>query len=216
LVVLLGAIASSTLLAPNFWDRNFMVVSPFVWALSALLYDAAVEKASAALRLALTAALAALVLSMAGVAVARLPDTGSRVLHEPFRQSAEWIRGQPACRGQVLPVITTDSPTWYGAGYAELIYGSAYGRYLQGFAPTELVFSRDLAQGVLPAGLKPELQRRLAGQGCPVVAWMAHNMTPEASAWIGDKLLAAVGSTAAVAAREFDDGSLGYVLTVKP
>lgn len=216
LVVLLGAIASSTLLAPNFWDRNFMVVSPFVWALSALAYDAAVEKASPALRLALTAALAALALSLAGVAVARLPDTGSRVLHEPFRQSAEWIRGQPACRGQVLPVITTDSPTWYGPGYAELIYGGAYGRYLQGFAPTELVFSRDLAQGVLPASLKQELQRRLAGQGCPVVAWMAHNMTPEAGAWIQDKLRAAVGGTAGIAAREFDDGSLGYVLTVKP
>jgi hypothetical protein len=214
-VVLLGAIASSTLLAPNFWDRNFMVVSPFVWAIGALAYDAAVEKAAPALRLALTAALALLVLSMAGVAVARLPDTGSRVLHEPFRQSADWIRGQPACQGQTLPVVTTDSPTWYKPGYAELIYGSAYGRYLQGFAPTELVFSRDLARGVLPTGLKDALQQRLAGQGCPVLAWMAHNMTPETGAWIQARLLAIAGGAGAkVSLREFDDGGLGYVLYV--
>jgi hypothetical protein len=214
-VVLLGAITSSTLLAPNFWDRNFMVVSPFLWAIGALAYDAAVEKATPALRLGLTAALAALVLSMAGVAVARLPDTGSRVLHEPFRQSAEWIRGQPACEGQTVPVVTTDSPTWYKPGYAELIYGGAYDRYLQGFAPTELVFSRDLARGVLPPGIKEELQRRLAGQGCPVLAWMAHNMTPEAGAWIQAKLLAIAGAGGAkVSLQEFDDGGLGYVLHI--
>ncbi|MBN9086380.1 MAG: glycosyltransferase family 39 protein [Reyranella sp.] len=214
-VVLLGAIASSTLLAPNFWDRNFMVVSPFVWALAALAYDAAVEKAAPALRLALTVTLAALALSMAGVAVARLPGTGSRVVHEPFRQSAAWIGGQPACRGQVLPVITTDSPAWYKPGYAELIYGGAYGHYLQGFAPTALVFSRDLAQGVLPAGLKAELQRRLASEGCPVLAWMAHNVTPEASAWVRDKLLAIAGSPAGVTTHVFEDGGPGFVLAVK-
>jgi hypothetical protein len=214
-VVLLGAIASSTLLAPNFWDRNFMVVSPFLWAIGARLYDAAVGKTTPAPRLALTAALAVLVLTMAGVAVARLPGTGSRVLHEPFRQSAEWIRDQPACRGQTLPVVTTDSPAWYKPGYAELIYGSAYGRYLQGFAPTELVFSRDLARGALPPGLKEALEQRLAGHGCPVVAWMAHNMTPEAGGWIQARLLAIAGAAGAkVSLREFEDGGLGYVLYV--
>jgi hypothetical protein len=137
------------------------------------------------------------------------------VVHEPFRQSAEWIRTLPACRGRTLPVVTSDSPAWYKPGYAGLIYGGAYGRYLQGFAPTELVFSGDLALGVLPPGLKEELQRRLAGQGCPVLAWMAHNMTPAIGAWIQTKLLAAVGVDAAkVSLREFDDGGLGYVLYV--
>jgi len=135
------------------------------------------------------------------------------VLHEPFRQSAAWIRSLPACRGETLPVVTTDSPSWYKPGYAELIYDSAYGYYLRGFATTELVFMRDLALGALPAGLKAELQRRLAGGGCPVIAWTAHNMTPEAVAWIQARLLMALGAEAAkVVAQEFEDGSLGYVL----
>jgi hypothetical protein len=212
-LVLVGAIVSSTLLAPNFWDRNFLVVSPFLWALCAGAYDAAVGKAAPAIRLALAGALAVLLLSMASIATARLPGAEARVLHEPFRQSAAWIRTLPACRGETLPVVSTDSPLWYKPGYAELIYGSAYGHYLNGFATTELVFTRDLAQGALPAGLKAELQRRLAGDGCPVLAWTAHNMTPEAIASIQARLLAALGAgTATIAAQEFEDGSLGYVL----
>jgi len=212
-LVLLGAIVSSTLLAPNFWDRNLLVVSPFLWALCARAYDVAVEKAAPAVRLALAGTLAVLLLSMASIATARLPGAEARVLHEPFRQSAAWIRSLPACRGETLPVVTTDSPSWYKPGYAELIYDSAYGYYLRGFATTELVFMRDLALGALPAGLKAELQRRLAGGGCPVIAWTAHNMTPEAVAWIQARLLMALGAEAAkVVAQEFEDGSLGYVL----
>jgi hypothetical protein len=218
ILVLAGAIVSSTLMAPNFWDRNFLIVSPFFWALSARAYDAATERAKPALRLALASALSLLVLSMASVAMARLPSGEPRVLYEPFRQSAQWIETVPACRGQILPVVTTDHPTWYKPGYAELIYDSAYGHYLQGFAPTELVFSRDLAHGALPSSLKAELERRLAGEGCPVLAWSAHNMTPEAFDWIRATLLAALGRKAddpAVMTRAFNDGALGYVLYVR-
>jgi hypothetical protein len=215
-LVLLGAIAGSTLFAPNFWDRNFLVVSPFFWALGARLYDAAIDKAAPAIRLGLTAALALLVLSMAGdLAAARLPGAEPRVLHEPYRQSAEWIRSLPACRGETLPIITTDSPNWTKPGYADLIYGGAYGYYLQGFAPTQLVFGRDLARGTLPAGLTQALQRRLGG-GCPVLAWSAHNMSPETIAWIQARLVALLGADASqTTIRAFDDSTLGYVLTVK-
>ena len=215
-LMLVGAIASSILLAPNFWHRNFLVVSPFCWALAARAYDAAVDKATPPLRLALAAALGVLVLSMSSIVTARLPWGEPQVPHEPFRQSAGWIRSLPACRGQVLPVISTDQPAWYKPGYAELIYDGAYGHYLQGFAPTELVFARDLAEGRLPAGLKAELQRRLAGDGCPVLAWTVHNMDPRTIAWIRDKLLVAVGGpdAAKVALRDFDDGMPGYVLYV--
>jgi hypothetical protein len=214
-LVLLGAIAGSTLLAPNFWDRNFLVVSPFFWALGARLYDAAIDEAVPTIRLALTAALAVLVLSMAGVAVARLPCAEARVLYEPYRQSAEWIRSLPACRGETLPVVTTDSPNWTKPGYAELIYDGAYGYYLQGFAPTALVFSRDLARGRLSARLEQDLQRRLT-TGCPVLAWSAHNMSPETIAWIEARLLALLGGDAGqVAIRAFEDGTPGYVVYVK-
>jgi hypothetical protein len=218
LLVLAGAIVSSTLLAPNFWDRNFLIVSPFFWALFARAYDAATEKAKPALRLALASALSVLVLSMSSIAIGRLPSAEPRVPYEPFRQSAHWIETLPACHGQTLPVVTTDQPTWYKPGYAEMIYGSAYGRYLDGFAPTELVFTRDLARGTLPSPLTAELERRLEGQGCPVLAWSAHNMSPGIADWIKAKLLASVGRAAndpRVAIRQFDDGALGYVLYVR-
>lgn len=218
-LVLAGAITSSTLLAPNFWDRNFLIVSPFFWALFALAYDAATDKATSAVRLALASALSVLVLSMSSIAMGRLPSGGPRVQYEPFRQSAHWIQTLPACRGQTLPVVTTDQPSWTKPGYAEVIYGSAYGRYLEGFAPTELVFSHDLAQGTLPSALKAELESRLDGKGCPVLAWSAHNMSPEIFDWIRAKLLVTLGRAAddpRIAVRQFDDGTLGYVLYIRP
>lgn len=218
-LVLAGAIVSSTVLAPNFWDRNFLIVSPFFWALFARTYDAAMDKATPGLRLTLASALSVLVLSMASIAMARLPSAEPRVLHEPFRQSAQWIRTVPACRDQILPVVTTDHATWTKPGYAAMIYGSAYGRYLEGFAPTELVFARDLAQGTLPPSLKAELERRLDGKGCPVLAWSAHNVTPETADWIKAKLLASLARPAEgprLAIQQFEDGSLGYVLYVQP
>ena len=214
-LVLGGAIVSSTLLAPNFWDRNFLIVSPFFWALFARAYDAATDKAGPALRLALVSALSLLVLSMASVAMARLPSGASGGLYEPFRQSARWVQTLPACRGQTLPVVTTDQPSWYKPGYAEMIYGSAYGHYLDGFAPTQLVFARDLAQRTLPPSLTVELEHRLEGNGCPVLAWSAHNMSPETADWIKAKLLASVGRAAddpRIAIQPFDDGTSGYVL----
>jgi uncharacterized membrane protein len=219
LLVLAGAVASSTLLAPNFWDRNFLIVSPFFWALFARAYDAAIEKATPVLRLALASALSVLVLSMSSIAMSRLPSGEASAMYEPFRQSAQWIRTLPACRGQTLPVVTTDQPSWYKPGYAEMIYGSAYGRYLEGFAPTELVFARDLAQGSLPSALKAELERRLDGKGCPVLAWSAHNMSPETADWMKARLLASLvrsADGARVAIRPFNDGAPGYVLYAQP
>jgi hypothetical protein len=218
MLVLAGAIVSSTLLAPNFWDRNFLVVSPFFWALAARAYDGAMEKAKPALRLALASGLSLLVLSMASVAMARLPSGEPRVPYEPFRQSAQWIQTLPTCRGQTLPVVTTDHPSWYKPGYAEMIYGSAYGRYLEGFAPTELVFSRDLARAMLPSSLMTELKHRLDGERCPVLAWSVHNMTPETFGWIKAKLLGALGRTGddpRIATQPFSDGTQGFVLYVR-
>jgi hypothetical protein len=218
LLVLAGGIVSSTLLAPNFWDRNFLVVSPFIWGLAARSYDAAVEKATPLIRLVLTCALAFIVLSMSAIVTSRLPSGEVRAIYEPFRESATWIRSLPACQGQTLPVVTTDDPAWYKPGYAEFIYESAYARYLQGFAPPQLVFSRDLDQARLPFALIAELQRRVDGGGCPVLAWTAHNMTPATIGRIKDKLLGSLdrGDAAMrIATRSFDDGSVGYVLYVQ-
>lgn len=218
LLVLAGGIVSSTLLAPNFFDRNFLVVSPFFWGLAARAYDAAVEKASPSLRVALTSVLAFLVLAMASIVTSRLPSGTAPAMYEPFRQSAAWIETLPACRGQILPVVTTDDPAWYKPGYAAFIYEGGYARYLHGFAKPQLVFSRDRSPASLSPALKAELQRRLDGAGCPVVAWAAHNMSPTVIAAIQDRLLAALDRPDAgplFVKERFDDGSVGYVLHVR-
>jgi hypothetical protein len=218
LAVIVAGIASSVLMTPNFFDRNVLVVSPFFWALSARAYDAATEKASPFLRLALVSALSIVALSMTGIVASRLPSGEAPSMYEPYRQSAEWIRTLPACQGQVLAVVSSDNPGWYKPGYADYIYDSGYGRYLQGFAKTKLVFTRDLEPGAMPADLVAELQRRLNGQGCPVIAWSAHNMNPKAIATIEERLLAALGrpgDAERVTVRRFDDGAPGYVLHIQ-
>jgi Dolichyl-phosphate-mannose-protein mannosyltransferase len=132
LLVLAGGLVSSMLLAPNFSDRNLLIASPFLWGLAARSYDAAVEKASPPIRVALTCALSFIVLSMSSIVSSRLPSGTAPAVYEPFRQSAAWIQSLPACRGETLPVISTDDPAWYKPGYAAFIYESGYARYLQG------------------------------------------------------------------------------------
>lgn len=214
--VIAAGIASSVLVAPSFFDRNVLVVSPFLWALAARAYDAASAKASPAIRLALNGALGVIVLSMTGIAASRLPSGEAPAFYEPYRQSAAWIQTLPACRGQTVPVVTTDSADWYKPGYARFIHEAGYGHYLHGFAAPRLVFAHDLSVG-LPADLTGELQRRLEGQGCPVLAWAAHNMNPEIIAALEERLLLALGRSGAVdriAIKAFSDGSLGYVIYV--
>lgn len=217
LLVLAGGIASSMLVAPNFFDRNFLVLSPFFWAISARLYDAAMAGASPTLRTGGNIALAALLFSMASIVVQRLPPRDPPLLYEPFRESAEWIRSLPECRDQIVPVIATDRRAWYKPGYAETVFGSAYGRYLDGFARPVLVFLEDIVGHNLPAEMRAEVQRRLDGRGCPVIAWSVHNMTADFLALATRELLASVerpAARAAVEAKAFKNGQIGYVLHV--
>ncbi len=215
-LVLAGAVVSSTVLAPNFYDRNFLILSPFFWAASAALYDAAAAAAPKLVRQALDVALGVIVLSMASIVMLRLPSSRSLDLdYEPFRESAEWIKTLPACHNQVVPVISTDLAAWYKPGYAETIYISGYGRYLQGFAQPQLIFFQDIRTHTLPQGLKTELQRRIDGEGCPVLAWAAHNMPAGAMAVARDELLKWADRATArtkVTTKAFQDDSPGFVL----
>ena len=188
-LVLMAGIVGSTLFAPNFFDRNFLVLSPFLWGLSARLYDAAMVGAPRPMRLVVNLALSAIVLSMAAIVVERFPTNHPPSLYEPFRESAEWIRTVPECRDQIVPVVTADRPAWYKPGFAEIVYASAYGRYLHGFALPQLVFAEEIVAHRLPTDLRADLQRRLEGGGCPVLAWSAHNLSGEAIAVIKDELL---------------------------
>jgi hypothetical protein len=219
LLVLAGAIASSTLQSPNFYDRNFLVASPFLWAVSARLYDAATAAASGLLRRVLNAALAVIVLALASIVWHRLPSNEVFPFdYEPYRQSAEWIATLPECRDQVLPVISTDLALWYKPGYADAIYTSGYGRYLRGFAHPELLFLADVRAHAIPADLKRELQRRIDGGGCPVLAWSAHNVTLPVMTAAASHLLVAAdrpSAQAMVATQAFEDDSPGFVVYLK-
>ena len=214
-LVLMAGIVGSTLFAPNFFDRNFLVLSPFLWGISARLYDAAMAGAPRPIRLIINLALSAIVLSMAALVAERLPSKHPPLLYEPFRESAAWIRTVPDCRGQIVPVVTADRPAWYKPGFAEVVYASAYGRYLHGFALPQLAFGEEIVAHRLPTDLKAELQRRVEGGGCPILAWSAHNLSGEAIAVIKDELLRSLDrpvAEAAVKTKVFRDGQVGFVL----
>jgi hypothetical protein len=218
IVVLIGAIASSTLIAPNFSARNFLVVSPFLWAAMARLYDVAASAAPPSARRVLNVGLSVVVLSMATIVTQRLAtDNGLPVPYEPIRESAQWITTLPGCRGQTVPVIATEPPAWYKPGYASYIYDGVYGRYLEGFAEPRLVFFDDVKTHSLPPGLKAELQHRLDGEGCPVIAWAAHKAYPAAMSRVKREFLSWTGrldAAEAVKIKEFRDGEVGLVLYV--
>jgi len=218
-LVLVGGIVSSTLLAPNFFDRNFLVVSPFIWGLSAWLYDAAMKNLGQLLRVVLASALAVIVLPMTAIVGARLPANEAPAFYEPFRSSAAWIRMLPACEHEILPVLSPENPAWYKPGYAAIVYDSAYGRYLHGFAQPRHFFTQDIEAGRLPADVKAELTRRLNGSGCPVLAWDAHNIDAKEMERVKANLLRSLGysgSEVKVGMRAFTDGADGYVLYVRP
>ena len=203
---------------PELLGPEFSLGSPFIWGLVALAYDTATMNATPLIRLGFTSSLAIIVLSITLLISSRLPSGEERAIYEPFRQSARWIQSLPACRGQVLPVVTTDDPAWYKPGYAEFIYESAYGRYLQGFAQPRLIFGKDLDRDKLPRVLKQEIKQRVSGGKCPVLVRTVHNMTPEVIAMVTDKLLRALDvpkETARISTKSFHDGALGYVIYVE-
>lgn len=214
-LVLIAAIVSSTLIAPNFFDRNYLVLSPFLWGFSARLYDAATVGAPRLFRMALNVALSAVVLSMASIVTLRLPPERPPLAYEPFRESAQWIRSIPECRDQILPVITTDRKAWYKPGQASIVYASAYGWYLQGFSLPRLIFMEEILAHGFPTDLRAELQQRMDGDGCSVLAWSVHNMSAEAIAVAKNELLRSVDrpvAETAVKTKEFRDGQVGFVL----
>jgi hypothetical protein len=215
LLVLAGSVVSSTLFTPNFFDRSFLVLSPFLWAFCARLYDQAAAVAPPAVRVTLALTLSGIVLSMASIVLQRLPPERPGLGYEPFRESAEWIRGIADCRSEIVPVISTDRREWYKPGRGQAVYASTYGYYLQGFARPQVVFVEDALAGNLSADLRAELGRRLDGKGCPIVAWAVHNMPFETMTRTVNALLRVADPAAAgavVKAEAFADGQVGYVM----
>jgi hypothetical protein len=212
-IVLLGAIVSSTLLSPNFFDRNYLVISPFFWAIAAALYDTATAASPAPVRCAVNVALSVIVVCMATIVLQRPQAERPTVLYEPFRESADWVSTQAQCRGAIVPVITTDRRVWYKPGFADELYGSIYGYYLSGFARPQLIFVEDLGAGHVDPALAAELRARLAGQGCPIVAWSVHNIGPRTFNEATGALLRTIGAQPSAAKLKlFEQGQTGFAL----
>ncbi|MBX9747627.1 MAG: hypothetical protein K2X34_12045, partial [Hyphomonadaceae bacterium] len=125
--VLGGAIVSSVLLSPNFTDRSFLVVSPFLWALLAKIYDEAFERGSSRFTTVASGVLIALVAATAFVVQAR-----AHPRNMPFRDAGAWIASFPECRGATIPVVLDAAgvaPTTK-PGFLERIIPATRARYL--------------------------------------------------------------------------------------
>lgn len=187
-IVVVGGLLSSLLLAPNFTDRNILTVSPFLWAFFAWLYDRGVAAASAALRWPANLLAVVLLLAMASVAIGRAWPR-----NEPYRETAQWIRSVPACRGAKIPVVELSRSEWSEPTFLRMISQFAYQRYLGEFATATVILGEELETGKLSPSLRSELQERLDGRGCPVIAWSAHLMDEAGAVATRAKLLAVVG-----------------------
>jgi hypothetical protein len=215
-LMLVEAISSSFLVAPNFSARYLLLCAPFLWGFCARLYDALQVEAPRVLRSVAKIALAGAVVAMATIVTNRFePGDEPMLWNEPFRQSADWIRSLPECHDQIVPAFVTDQRAWYKPGYAEDIYENAYNRYLHGYAKPVLAYVEEVTSDTLPADLKQELQHRIDGQGCPVLAWSIH-YPPEMGPFT-ERLLQILDRTSAagrVHLKTFRDGFEGFALYV--
>jgi hypothetical protein len=211
IIVLAGGVTSSLLLSPNFTDRNLLICSPFIWAFSAKLYDAAVPGAERRMRILANLALSAILLWMA----VTMGMGRAKPWNEPFRESAEWIRSFPACRDRPILIINAQPRAWFKPGYAEVLYADFYGNYLGNFAQPEVIFIEDIRADKVPEDVKEYLQWRIDGNGCPILAWSIHLITEEEFAAVGLELLKAVGRPNAghvIKTKVLRNGIEGFVL----
>lgn len=210
-IILVGGIASSLLIAPNFTDRNLLVCAPFLWAFAAKLYDAGVPGAERPVRIAANLLLSAVVLWT----VITMTAGRTRPWNEPFRESAEWIRTFPECRDRPVVVINAQPRAWFKPGYSEILYGDFYASYLADFAHPQVVFKEDILAHKVSDEMKEYLQWRIDGNGCPILAWSIHLITEEEFAEAARELLKAVDRPDAgrvVQTKILRDGFPGYVL----
>lgn len=211
LIMLAGGIASSLLIAPNFTDRNLLICAPFLWAFCAKLYDASVPGAERPVRMAANLSLSAVVMwSVVTMTLGR-----ERPWNEPFRESADWIRTFPECRGRLIMVINAQPRAWFKPGYSEILYADFYANYLGDFALPQVVFKEDILAHKLSEEMKEYLQWRVDGNGCPILAWSIHLITEEELAEAGRELLKAIDRPNAgriMQLKVLHDGFPGYVL----
>lgn len=163
-LVLAAGVASSMVMSPNVTIRNLLLVSPFLWGTTALLYDLGIARVS--LRVSRPALRSALMLGLAGLALLTTPRVRERLRpqNEPFRESARWIDAQPGCEGATIPVmLALVSPMQPGEAERHAI--ADYGFYLAGDKRLRPIWYEDLMAG-----------RTVVVPECEVVAWGTHGL----------------------------------------
>jgi len=193
-LVAAAAITSSSLMSPNITDRNLLVCSPFLWGLAARLYDLGTARAKPAPFWLASGLLGLLVLYSTTAVASR-----AKPRNQEFRAAANWIRQLPACQGQSIPVIDMARPGTARPDYAARVRADEYARYLIGYAKPQAVLRRDFKPEGMPTALRSELQGRLDGQDCPVLAWVSHGLGPEGMAPLSKDILAATGRAGSTA-----------------
>ena len=169
--VTLTGLAASLLFAPSFSDLNLQVALPWIWVLSAWLFDKVVRGGRRRDEV-VVGLLTAVMLT------GTLPAVVGRTLqrHEDYRGSAAYVAASPGCAGEEVPVII---PFRFGPStpfFRRLAEQSFFGRYYQGggrlraWSPGELAFSAD-----------PELSSLFAARAqgrdaCKVMAWGVHDI----------------------------------------
>lgn len=186
--VIVAGVAVSLLLAPSISDQNILVASPFLWGLTARLYDLGRPKPGSRGALALAAALAVLVAAGLGLQPARwLPRI------EPWREAAQYLRRLPGCANQVVPVA---EPPRFGPAtpfFQAISERYLFGWYLRGSDVHTRAFPAAAFTGAGPdQELSALLRQRMASPAaCPALAWAAHDIDSPTAQVIARRLSAA-------------------------
>lgn len=178
-IVYAAGIASSLVLAPNFTDRNMLLVSPFIWATIAFGYDVGVAKLDR-LRPVANLVLAVMLL----LTTAQLPDR-FQPHTTPYRASAAWIAGQPGCaHAKIMVLYGSREEMKPGESDRQALH--AYGYYLT-------------AHHLYPAFITDLLDGRIKPTPtCPVVAWAAHYLRGDGVEKVRAKLQSSLGYPVAI------------------
>lgn len=179
-------VAISLLFAPSFSNMNLLIAGPYLWPALAALADLGVGRAAGRWRvLALAIPAAALVAQL----VSQLERWAPR--GEPWRETAALVLDQPSCAGQQIPVVL---PARFGPPtpfFHELARHDFYGFYFRGQDARLAVYR---AEDLADPDKNTTLRARVAGPGCPVVAWAVHDINrPQAQA-LADRLAIAAGA----------------------
>lgn len=157
-----GGVVSSILLSPNFLDRSFLLVSPFLWGLAAKLYDAAFDRGLGQFKPIANGALILILVAMSSVVQARAFPR-----NQLFRESAAWVGGFPECSGQVIPILfdrTADALVITKPGFHEWFIPAARARYLRGVNGMLVPLDQEA-----PEEVRQAWRERLQGGTCPVL-----------------------------------------------